>query len=246
MCRAPVSKLNCQGNMSAHRRRTDTKPWTAGVQFYHMYSNHRHEWHHAQQAGAGSPGNLQLPVLTLREGARVGHRSTQKKEAIYVYSQERGRPYSQVGQDLEILKKTGIFSNRNNITKMGPILSIGRKIFTIRGFLLSIFLEYGSGNIISSILENISPIDGQYSKDWTKFSSRGPFLSMGQDVREEDYICFERFCRRKIRLIESNVKCRYLKKFTCKGSVFAAGAYLIGAPSPPRFLFWVVRQFCSF
>jgi hypothetical protein len=51
--------------------------------------------------------------------------------------------------------------------------------------------------------------------------------------------------RRKIRLIESNAKCRYLKKLTCKRT-FAAGVYLSEAPSPPRFLFGMVKIFCRF
>jgi hypothetical protein len=44
--------------------------------------------------------------------------------------------------------------------------------------------------------------------------------------------------RRKIRLIESNAKCRHLKNFPVKG--LGAGGYLSEAPSPPKFLFWVV------
>jgi hypothetical protein len=34
-------------------------------------------------------------------------------------------------------------------------------------------------------------------------------------------LCFtyKKVSRRKIRLIESNAKCRYLKKFTCKGTL---------------------------
>jgi hypothetical protein len=47
--------------------------------------------------------------------------------------------------------------------------------------------------------------------------------------------------RRKIRLIESNAKGRYLKKIYLKRD-FAAGVYLPEAPSPPRFLFGAVRQ----
>ncbi len=38
--------------------------------------------------------------------------------------------------------------------------------------------------------------------------------------------------RRKIRLIESNAKCRYLKKLTCKGTLRQL-FYLSEAPSPP-------------
>jgi hypothetical protein len=49
---------------------------------------------------------------------------------------------------------------------------------------------------------------------------------------------------RMIRLIESNTKCRNLKQFICKD--FAAGAFLSEAPSPPRFLFGEVEQFCRF
>ncbi len=45
--------------------------------------------------------------------------------------------------------------------------------------------------------------------------------------------------RRKIRRIESNAKCRHLKKLTCIRD-FAAGVYLPEALSPPRFLFGVV------
>ena len=47
--------------------------------------------------------------------------------------------------------------------------------------------------------------------------------------------------RRKIRLIESDAKCRYLKNRD-----FAAGVYLSEAPSPPRVLFGVVKQLCRF
>jgi hypothetical protein len=38
--------------------------------------------------------------------------------------------------------------------------------------------------------------------------------------------------RRKIRLIERNAKCRYLKKLTCKGTLRQL-IYLSEAPSPP-------------
>jgi hypothetical protein len=38
--------------------------------------------------------------------------------------------------------------------------------------------------------------------------------------------------RRNIRLIESNAKCRYLKKMTCKGTLRLV-FYLTVAPSPP-------------
>jgi hypothetical protein len=38
--------------------------------------------------------------------------------------------------------------------------------------------------------------------------------------------------RRKIRLIESNAKCRYLKQFTCKRT-FRQVFYLSEAPFPP-------------
>jgi hypothetical protein len=38
--------------------------------------------------------------------------------------------------------------------------------------------------------------------------------------------------RRKIRLIESNAKCRYLKKCTCKGTLRHV-FYLSNPPSPP-------------
>jgi hypothetical protein len=48
--------------------------------------------------------------------------------------------------------------------------------------------------------------------------------------------------RRKIILIESNAKYRYLKKFTCKGTL----RHLSETPSPLRFLFGVVKQFCRF
>jgi hypothetical protein len=41
--------------------------------------------------------------------------------------------------------------------------------------------------------------------------------------------------RRKIRLIESNAKCRYLK--IDLNREFAAGVFLFEAPSPPRVLF---------
>jgi hypothetical protein len=39
--------------------------------------------------------------------------------------------------------------------------------------------------------------------------------------------------RRKIRLIESNAKCRYMKKCTCKGTLRQV-FYLSEAPSPPH------------
>jgi hypothetical protein len=45
--------------------------------------------------------------------------------------------------------------------------------------------------------------------------------------------------RRMITLIESNVKCRHLKKIDLKRD-FAAGVYLSEAPAPPRFLFGAV------
>jgi hypothetical protein len=41
---------------------------------------------------------------------------------------------------------------------------------------------------------------------------------------------------RRIRLIESNAKCRHLKSDLKRN--FAAGFYLSEAPSPPRFLSW--------
>jgi hypothetical protein len=44
--------------------------------------------------------------------------------------------------------------------------------------------------------------------------------------------------RRKIRLIESNAKCRYLKQFTFKGTLQQV-IICPEAPSPPRFLFGV-------
>jgi hypothetical protein len=44
-----------------------------------------------------------------------------------------------------------------------------------------------------------------------------------------------------MRLIESNAKCRCLKKLTCKGTVLcAAGVYLSEDPFPLRFLSEVV------
>jgi hypothetical protein len=46
-------------------------------------------------------------VLTLREGAGVGHGSTTKREAIYILKKGAGH-ILKWGQDLEILKKTGI------------------------------------------------------------------------------------------------------------------------------------------
>ncbi len=46
---------------------------------------------------------------------------------------------------------------------------------------------------------------------------------------------WEGWARRKIRLIESNTKCRHLKKITCK-----VLTYLSEAPSSPRFLFGAV------
>jgi hypothetical protein len=45
----------------------------------------------------------------------------------------------------------------------------------------------------------------------------------------------------RLRLIESNAKC-HLKKFTCKGTLRQVSE----APSPPRFLFGVILQFCRF
>jgi hypothetical protein len=56
---------------------------------------------------------------------------------------------------------------------------------------------------------------------------------------------FRRTKRRKIVLIESNDKCRYPKKIDLLRD-FAAGVYLSEAPSPPRFVFRVVKQFCRF
>ncbi len=50
--------------------------------------------------------------------------------------------------------------------------------------------------------------------------------------------------RRKIWLIENNAKCSYLKNVL--KMVFAPGVYLSEAPSPTRFLFGVLRQFCRF
>ncbi len=43
---------------------------------------------------------------------------------------------------------------------------------------------------------------------------------------------FEALKRRKIRLIESHAKCRYLKKLTLKGTLWQV-FYLSEAPSPP-------------
>jgi hypothetical protein len=54
----------------------------------------------------------------------------------------------------------------------------------------------------------------------------------------------DRYVRRKIRLIEGNVKCRYLKKLTCKGTF--RQFYLSEAHSLPRLLFGVVKQFCRY
>jgi hypothetical protein len=51
--------------------------------------------------------------------------------------------------------------------------------------------------------------------------------------------------RRKNRLIESNEKYRYLTKIDLERDC-AAGVYLSEAPSPPRFLFGVVKQICRF
>jgi hypothetical protein len=53
------------------------------------------------------------------------------------------------------------------------------------------------------------------------------FSSAGQGVDFQ-----EPFNRRKIRLIESNAKYRYLKKLTCKGTLRQV-FYLSEAPSPP-------------
>jgi hypothetical protein len=44
--------------------------------------------------------------------------------------------------------------------------------------------------------------------------------------------CGESGARRKIRLTESNAKCRYLKKLTCKGTLRQV-FYLSETPSPP-------------
>jgi hypothetical protein len=49
-----------------------------------------------------------------------------------------------------------------------------------------------------------------------------------------------RYLRRKIRLTESNAKCRVCRSLKNLRD-FAAGVYLSEAPPPPRFLFGVVR-----
>ncbi len=73
-------------------------------------------------------------------------------------------------------------------------------------------------------------------------------LYIGQSMyqqKKEGYTFFHRLNllhiqpRRKIRLIESNAKCRYLKINLYWGD-FAACFYLYEAPSPPRFLYGVV------
>jgi hypothetical protein len=43
--------------------------------------------------------------------------------------------------------------------------------------------------------------------------------------------------RRKIRLIESNAKCRYLKKLTCTGTLRQV-VICLRPPSPTRFIVW--------
>jgi hypothetical protein len=56
------------------------------------------------------------------------------------------------------------------------------------------------------------------------------------DQNEEDEMVTQnhhlRLLRRKTRAIESNAKCRYLKKLTCKGTLRQV-FYLAEAPSPP-------------
>ncbi len=47
------------------------------------------------------------------------------------------------------------------------------------------------------------------------------------------------------KLIDSNPKCRLFLKIDLKRDM-AAGVYLSEAPSPPRFWFGVVKQFCRF
>ncbi len=51
--------------------------------------------------------------------------------------------------------------------------------------------------------------------------------------------------RRKIRFKEGNARCRNLTKLICKGTLWHV---FIGlrAPSPPRFMFGAVLQFCRF
>jgi hypothetical protein len=45
-----------------------------------------------------------------------------------------------------------------------------------------------------------------------------------------------------VNYIDNNAKCRHPKKLTCTGALWQVSE----APSPPRFLFGVVEQFCRF
>jgi hypothetical protein len=49
------------------------------------------------------------------------------------------------------------------------------------------------------------------------------------------FLFAECWLRRKIRLIERNAKCRYLKELTCKGTLWQV-FYLSEVPSPPMTL----------
>ncbi len=55
-------------------------------------------------------------------------------------------------------------------------------------------------------------------------------------VKDKKCYVFVTSVHRKTRLIESNAKCRYLKKLAC--SDFAAGVYLSAAPSPHQVFVW--------
>jgi hypothetical protein len=59
-----------------------------------------------------------------------------------------------------------------------------------------------------------------------------PFLLEGGSFFQNRTALKMGWGRRKIRLIECNAKCRYLKKFTCKGTLLQV-FYLSEAPSPP-------------
>ncbi len=65
--------------------------------------------------------------------------------------------------------------------------------------------------------------------------------SINKSVKES----MKELYRRNIRLIESNDKMSLSKKIYLYRD-FAAGVYLSEAPSPPRFLFGVVKQFNRF
>jgi hypothetical protein len=83
-----------------------------------------------------------------------------------------------------------------------------------------------------------------------KFSCWGPFNRREKNMCSEHTHIFKKHIinmhvyanRRKVRLIENNDKCRYLKNWHVKGLCIRC----FFCRSPPRFLFGVVRQFCRF